>query len=318
MDAFAKFMQLAVQLGTPFLLATLGGICCEKVGNLNLGIEGMMMMGAFCGFWAALTSGNIFLGVAAAFLGGVLCALIYGFITITLMGNQTVTGFAMATFGAGLANFLGRNYSSNILSSEIIAPIGTKVIPGLSRIPVLGTMLFSQNVLVYAAILIAVILAVYFGKTNAGLSARIVGENPATADASGIHVVRCKYLHVLLGGGLCGLGGGYLSMVYVPYWQNDITAGMGWIAVALVIFSGWNPARAIFGCYLFGILKALAIKYQGITFTLLGLNFSVSSQLMDMMPYILTVAVLVISSITSRNKAVGPTSVGRAYFREDR
>jgi simple sugar transport system permease protein len=145
-----------------------------------------------------------------------------------------------------------------------------------------------------------------------------VGESPATADASGIHVDLYKYVHILLSGAFCGLGGAYLSLVYVPYWQDNITAGMGWIAVALVIFSGWHPIKAVLGCYLFGILKALPLKFQGVTFSFLGMKVAVASQIMDMIPYVLTVVVLVVAAITSKNRSVGPASVGRSYFREDR
>lgn len=318
MEALSLFLQLSVQLGTPFFLATLGGIMCEKVGNLNLGIEGMMMMGAFFGFRAAADSANVFAGVLTAFAGGMLAALIYAFITVTLKGDQTVTGFAITTFGTGLANFLGKDYQSMILPPEIIAPLATKPLGFLSKIPVLGTAVFTQSILVYIALAAAVLLQIYFKRTRFGLAARMVGENPATADATGVNVDLTKYIHIILGGGLCGLGGGYLSLVYVPYWQNNITAGMGWIAVALVIFSSWSPVRAIYGCYLFGILKALAIKFQGVSFTFLGLQLSVSPQLMDMMPYILTVAALVLAAVTSKSKTMGPAGIGKPYFREDR
>ena len=318
MNAVALFLQLSVQLGTPFLLATLGGIMCEKVGNLNLGIEGMMMMGAFFGFQCAYLSSNPAVGVLMAAIGGVIGAVIYAVITVTLKGNQTVTGFALATFGAGLANFLGKKYLSTILSSDITGPLGTRAIPALSRIPILGTMIFSQSVLVYISIGLAIVMLIYFKRTKFGLSARMIGENPATADASGIHVDRYKYIHIAIGGALCGLGGGYLSLVYVPYWQDNITAGMGWIAVALVIFSAWDPVRAIFGCYFFGVLKALAIKFQGVTIGTGAAQITVSSQIMDMLPYISTVVVLVISAIVSKQRGVGPAAVGQPYYREDR
>lgn len=318
MEGLALFLQLSIQMGTPFLLATLGGIICEKVGHLNLGIEGMMMMGAFAGFVVTNNVGNCWLGLIAACLGGALGALIYAVICVTLKGNQTVTGFALATFGAGLANFVGREYTSVILSNEVIAPLGVKVIPGLSKIPVLGTALFSQNVLVYVSIVLAVLIYLYFRYTRQGLAARMVGEDPATADASGVNVDRVKYVHILLGGALCGLGGAYVSVVYVPYWQDNITAGMGWIAVGLIVFSAWNSLRAIAGCYLFGVLKTFAIKFQGASFTVLGLQISVASQFLDMLPYLLTIIVLVIAAVTNKNRSVGPGAIGRPYFREDR
>ena len=318
MNDIALFLQMAVQLGTPFFLGTLGGILCEKVGNLNLGIEGMMMMGAFFGFKAAADLSNAWAGVAMAFVGGVLGALVYAVITVTLKGNQTVTGFAIATFGTGLANFLGKDYQSFILGREITSPLAQKAIPLLSRIPVLGPMLFDQSVFIYGSIAIAVLLGIYFKKTRYGLAARMVGEDPSTADASGINVDAVKYVHILAGGGLCGLGGGFLSLVYVPYWQNNITAGMGWISVALIIFCAWSPLRAIPGCYLFGIFKALAIKFQNVSFRVLGLQLSISSQIMDMMPYVLTIVVLVIAAVTGKERSGGPAATGKPYYREDR
>lgn len=318
MNELALFLQLSIQLGTPFLFGTLGGILCEKVGNMNLGIEGMMMMGAFFGFAAGFVTTNPVLAVLAAMVGGALGALIYAVITVTLKGNQTVTGFALTIFGSGLANFLGKPYSSQIMSNSVTSALGTHGIPGLEKIPVLGAAVFSQSLFVYFSIILAVGLLFYYQKTRFGLAARMVGESPATADASGINIDLYKYVHILLGGALCGLGGAYLSLVYVPYWQDNITAGIGWIAVALVIFSGWNPVKAVFGCYLFGILKALAVKFQGVTISVLGLDIAVASQVMDMIPYVLTVVVLVISAVTSKNRSVGPASVGKSYFREDR
>ena len=207
MNTVALFLQLSIQLGTPFLLGTLGGILCEKVGNLNLGIEGMMMLGALSGFAAGFHTHSAALAVLVAMAGGVIGALIYALITVTLKGNQTVTGFAMTIFGTGFANFMGKRYSSQIMDSGVTAALGTHTIPGLSKIPVLGTALFSQSLFVYVSILLAIAMCFYYKKTRFGLAARMVGESPATADASGINVDAYKYVHILLGGALCGLGG---------------------------------------------------------------------------------------------------------------
>lgn len=318
MEAWALFLQLSIQMGTPFLLATLGGILCEKAGNLNLGIEGMMMMGAYSGFIATFNSGNVLLGVPAALLGGALGALIYAIITVTFKGNQVVTGFALTTFGTGIANFLGKPHSSAFLNPSVTAPLGVKPIPLLSKIPFVGTVLFSQSVLVYVSVILAVLIYVYLKYTRFGLALRMVGEDSATADASGVNVDLYKYVHIVLGGALCGLAGGYISMVYVPTWQDNITAGIGWIAVGLIVFSSWNSLKAIGACYLFGILKALPIKFQTFSFTVLGLHVSVASQVLDMLPYILSIVVLVIAAITSKNRSVGPGRLGMPYFREDR
>lgn len=318
MNDLALFLQLSIQLGTPFLFGTLGGILCEKVGNMNLGIEGMMMMGSFFGFMAGFVTHSPLLAVLAAAAGGMAGSLLYAVITVTLKGNQTVTGFALTIFGTGLANFMGKQYSSQIMDSAVTSALGTHSIPVLSRIPVLGSAVFSQSLFVYTSILLAAVLCFYYQKTRFGLAARMVGESPATADASGISVDLYKYVHILLGGAFCGLGGAYLSLVYVPYWQDNITAGIGWMAVALVIFSGWHPVKAVFSCYLFGILKGLAVKFQGASFTILGLKLSIASQVMDMMPYILTVLVLVLAATSAKSRSVGPASVGKSYFREDR
>ena len=318
MNDLALFLQLSVQLGTPFLLATLGGIMSEKAGHLNLGIEGMMMLGSFFGFMAGIRTESPLLAVLAAAAGGAFGALIYAVITVSLKGNQTVTGFALTIFGTGFANFLGKAYSGQMMSGAVTSALGTHKIPGLSGIPVLGTAIFSQSLFVYFSLLAAVAMWVYYQKASLGLAVRMVGENPGAADASGIHVNLYKYIHVILGGALCGLAGAYLSLVYVPYWQDNITAGIGWIAVALIIFSAWSPIRAIFGCYLFGILKGMALKFQGVTVSVFGLNLSLASQVMDMMPYILTVLVLLITAISAKNRSVGPASVGKSYFREDR
>lgn len=318
MNEAALFFQMSVQLGTPFLLATLGGILCEKAGHLNLGIEGMMMLGAFFGFQAGFLSHSPAAAILMAAAGGALGALIYAVITVTLMGNQTVTGFALTIFGTGLANFLGKAYSSQIMDGAVTSTLGPRSIPGLSKIPFLGPVLFSQSLFVYLSLFLAVGLLFYYRKTRFGLAVRMVGENPGTADASGVNVTLYKYVHILFGGALCGLGGGYLSLVYVPYWQDNITAGMGWIAVALVIFSGWNPVKAIFGCYLFGILKGMTLKFQGSSLSVFGLDISLAAQVMDMLPYILTVAVLVLSAITKKGVGAGPAGVGKPYFREAR
>ena len=318
MDALAMFLQLSIQLGTPLLFATLGGILCERGGHLNLGIEGMMMTGALFGFHTAYATSNPFLAVLAAALAGLVTGLIYALITVSFRGNQTVTGFAITIFGAGFANFIGKGYSNLILSNEFIASLGTKEIPGLSKIPLIGTALFKQSILVPVALVAAILLWIYMYKTRYGLNMRMVGEDAAAADASGIHVTLYKYIHIALGGALCGIGGGYLSLVYVPRWQDDITAGMGWIAVALVIFATWNPMKAIFGAYLFGIFKGLAIKFQNVTFHIGGLDVSLTSQIMDMLPYLMTIIVLVLTTLSRKRENQAPAGIGKPYFREDR
>ncbi|MFR7474582.1 MAG: ABC transporter permease, partial [Christensenellales bacterium] len=235
--ATALFLQISVQMGTPILFGTLGGILGEKTGNLNLGVEGMMIMGAAVGFKVALVTANPWLAVLAAGIAGALGALIYCIVTVTFKGNQTVTGLALTIFGTGFAGMLGKSMSGVSLPQPVLDTFAAYDVPGLSKIPILGEAFFQQSIYVQIAPILAVLIYFFIKKTRIGLNMRAVGENPAAADASGINVNRYKYLSLLAGGFLCGVGGAYLSLVFVPSWQDNITNGLGWIAVALVIFS---------------------------------------------------------------------------------
>jgi simple sugar transport system permease protein len=310
------FLQTAVQMGTSILFATTGGIMCEKAGNTNLGIEGMMLMGASVGYWAGYTTGNPAFAVLAAGCAGMAGSLIYALITVTLRGNQVVTGLVLTIFGTGVAGFLGKTISSHVLPESVTNASKPVLIPLLNKIPVLGSALFSQNIYVYASIIIAVILYLYLKFTRFGLNLRSVGENPAAADASGINVTEYKYFHILLGGFLAGLGGAYLSLAFVPRWQENITAGAGWIAVAFIIFSTWNPLQAIAASYAFGALKGLAFKCQNIA--VLGRKLVISTQLLDMIPYVATIIVLVAMTMRKKQENQSPEALGNPYFREER
>ncbi len=310
------FLQTAVQMGTSILLATTGGIMCEKAGNTNLGIEGMMLMGASVGYWAGYTTGNPILAVIAAGCAGLAGSLIYAVITVTLRGNQVVTGLVLTIFGTGVAGFLGKTISSHVLPDSIHNAFVPLQIPLLNKIPVLGPALFSQSIYVYLSIIIAIVLYIYLNFTRFGLNLRAVGENPGAADASGINVTLYKYVHILMGGFLAGLGGAYLSLVFVPRWQENITAGAGWIAVAFIIFSTWNPLQAIAASYAFGALKGLAFKCQNIA--LFGHKIVISTQLLDMIPYVATIIVLVAMTMRKKRENQSPESLGNAYFREER
>ena len=312
------FLQLSVQLGTPLLLATLGGILCEKAGNLNLGIEGMMLVGAAMGFRIGYTTGNPFMAVAAAGVAGILCALIYGFITVTLRGNQVVTGLVLTIFGTGFSGFLGLEMLGAVLPVQISRTFAAVNIPLLSQIPIIGKMLFSQSIYIYFSLIAAILLYLYIKRTRPGLNLRAVGENPAAADASGISVTLYKYLHIMACGFFCGIAGAYLSLVFVPRWQESITAGAGWIAVALIIFATWNPLRAVFGAYLFGSLQALSYKLQGMVIPLGTWDLSVSSQFLSMLPYLMTIIVLVFITLQKKRENMAPTGLGQPYFREER
>jgi simple sugar transport system permease protein len=316
--ALTLFLQTAVQMGTHILFAVLGGILSEKVGHMNLGIEGMMLLGASVGFSAALSTANPLAAVCAAGIAGAFGALIYGVITITLRGNQVVTGLILTIFGTGVSGFLGKQLSGKALPEPVSRAFEPVAVPLLHRIPVAGQIFFEQSPYVLAGMVLAVILFLYFKYTRAGVNVRAVGENPAVADASGIPVVLYKYVHVTLGGFFCGVGGAYLSLVFVPRWQENITAGAGWIAVALIIFSTWNPLRAIFAAYLFGALKGVGFKFQNIDLSILGHRIVFYPQILDMLPYIATIAVLIFITRRKKREYQAPAGLGTPYFREER
>ena len=315
LTSLALFLQIAVQGGTPLLFGTLGGIMNEKVGHLNLGVEGMMMLGACMGYWAALKTESAVVAILVAGLAGTICALIYAVLTVTFRTNHTVTGLVTTIFGTGLANFIGKSLSTQTLSRNFTDQLAAVRIPVLSEIPVLGEMLFNQSVYVHIAIICAILLYIYMKKTSLGLKMRMIGENPGAADASGINITLYKYVHILIGGFLSGLGGAYITLVYVPVWTESVTGGQGWIAVALVIFSTWSPIKAIFGAYFFGMLRGLGFKLQNVAIPLIG---TIPSQFLDMVPYIVTILALVFMTLRKKKENQGPAALGLPYFREDR
>jgi simple sugar transport system permease protein len=265
----AAFFSAAIVAGTPLLFATLGEIITEKSGNLNLGVEGMMLMGAVMGFMVGLKTNSPFLALLAAAVAGGAGALIYAFLTVTLRANQVVSGLTLTIFGTGFSGFIGKSLVGEIMTPGIRSFFAPVKVPLLSKIPVVGPVLFNQDLFVYLGYILAVILGIYMYKTSWGLNLTAVGENPAAADVASISVSMYKYIHILTGGALCGLGGAYLSLVYVPAWQENITSGRGWIAVALVIFATWNPYKALFGSYLFGGLDIIGFRIQGSAFQLI-------------------------------------------------
>lgn len=318
MNMFLNFLTAAVFAGTPLLFGTLGEILNEKSGHLNLGVEGMMAMGACAGFMAGFLTDSLAIAIAAAFAAGLAGALIYAVLTITFMANQNVTGLTLTIFGVGISNFIGEymltstKTTSMKLPENITLQLANLDIPGLSSIPVVGKLLFSYNPFVYLGIVIAVICGIYLNQTKLGLNLRAVGENPGAADAAGIKVTKLKYLNVLLGGGICGIGGAYCSMVINGgVWMNNSVNGLGWIAVALVIFAAWSPNRAIFGSFIFGAFNIL--KYY-----LPKDIISVPNAFFDMLPFIITALVLVMTSIRKEKENSQPASCGSNYFREER
>jgi simple sugar transport system permease protein len=275
---------------------------------LNLGVEGMMLMGALSGFAVTVWTGNPWLGALAAIVVGGLFSLIHAFFTITLQANQVVSGLALTLFGSGLSSFLGQP----LVGQPAPASFGKIAVPLLSDIPVLGPILFRQDALTYLSFLLVPALWLFVFKTRPGLYLISVGESPATADAMGINVVGMRYGYVVAGGMLAGLGGAVVSVATNPGWTDNITAGRGWIAIALVIFATWNPARAALGAYLFGGVEALQFRLQ-------GEGTQISPFFLNMLPYIFTIVVLVIATRETLRRRLGaPAALGLPYMREER
>lgn len=247
----------------------------------------------------------------AGALGGAVGAFIYAFLTIELRANQTVTGLALSIFGAGFSSFMGKTLGGMSVPMSVRQFFNPVFIPILRDIPLLGQVFFNQDIYVYLGYICAIVMGIYLYKTRGGLILRAVGEDPATADAAGVNISLYKYVHTLIGGALCGLGGAYLSLVYVPTWQENIVAGRGWIAVALVIFSTWNPIKAIAGAFIFGGLDIIGFRLQ-------GTQFAVNQYIIDMLPYLVTIFVLVFVSMKKSKDNSPPKGLGVPYFREER
>jgi ABC-type uncharacterized transport system permease subunit len=311
MNGMTTFLAAAIVAGTPLLFATLGEILIERAGNLNLGVEGMMLMGAVIGFLVGLNTGNVFAALLGAMVAGAFGGLIFAFLTISLRANQVVTGLALATFGSGFSTLIGKQLVGQTAPAAVKSFFRPYSIPIISDIPVIGPIFFKHDAFVYLGYILAVVIGVYLYNTSKGLNLRAIGENPGCADAASINITLYKYVHILLGGALCGLGGAYLSLVYIPNWQENVVAGRGWIAIALVIFSAWNPYRAILGAFLFGGLDIIGFRLQ-------GAGIQVSQYLVDMLPYLVTITILVIVSMKKSKRNSPPKNLGTPYFREDR
>ncbi len=305
------FLSAAIIAGTPLLFATLGEIFSQKAGHLNLGVEGMMYMGAIIGFIVGLTTHNPLLAMFGAVVAGGVGALLYAFLTVSLRVNQTVCGLTLTIFGEGFASFLGQSVMGSIVPGDIKSFFVARPIPVLSSIPYIGDIFFNQDIFVYFGYISIIAATFYLFRTKKGLNLRAVGESAAAADASGINVTLYKYVHILLGGALCGLGGAYMSLVTVPVWQEHIIAGRGWIAVALVIFASWNPVKAMIGAFLFGGLSILGFRLQ-------SMGIHISQYLIDMLPYAATIIIVIISTRKNKKEDMPPADLGNPYFREER
>ena len=275
---FASLMVAA----TPIILAAIGELVVERAGVLNLGVEGMMITGAVCGFIVAVGTGSPWLGFIGAAIGGAILSLVFGFLTQVLLSNQVATGLALTLFGLGLSALMGQGY------------IGVKApsfpdwhIPLLGDIPVLGPIVFQHDPMVYVGLAIVAIVWAFLKYSRAGLILRAVGENHEAAHALGYHVIRVRIMAIMFGGACAGLGGAYLSLVRVPQWTEGMTAGAGWIALAIVVFASWRPGRLLLGAYLFGGVTVLQLNLQ-------AAGAAIAVEYLSMAPYLATIFVLVI------------------------
>lgn len=306
----------AIFYGTPLLFAALGEILTERSGVLNLGVEGMMLMGAVVGSFIASRMGGakymvLLVALLASMAAGALTALLHAFATITLRVNQTVSGLALTLLAGatGLSSYLANVWG---LKDPVPHQFTQLNVFGLKDVPLLGPLLFHHSLLTYLSWVLVAVCSWYLFRTRAGLNLRAVGESPATADAMGLNVVRTRYIHTLLGGALAGIGGICFSLSIVPTWQDGMTAGRGWIALALVIFGFWRPLWTMLGAYLFGALSSLSLILQ-------ARGFQIAPEILDSLPYVMTIVVLVaVSAGWSSRRLSAPDAMGQPYEREAR
>jgi general nucleoside transport system permease protein len=304
----------AVTYGTPLLYAALGELITERAGVLNLGVEGMMLVGAVMGFWAVQRTGSLALAVAVAAVAGASMALIHAFLVITLRANQIVSGLALVIFAgaAGLSSYIGNDLGlADQPARHVFAPIVPK---SWQQWDVVGPIVFKQSALVYASWLLVLLVGLYLNRTRLGLNVRAVGESPEAADAMGINVTAYRYAHTMLGGALAGVGGSCVTLWITPQWVDGITAGAGWIAIALVIFAFWRPALCLIGAYLFGAFSGIPYAFQA-----RGILKGIPPELFQALPYVMTIVVLVlVSSAGARRRLGAPAALGTPYVREER
>ncbi len=292
-----------ITAATPLVFAALGELVVEKSGVLNLGVEGMMIIGAVTAFWVAIATDSGLLGVLAGMFAGMVLAAIFAGITLGLLANQVATGLALTLFGLGLSALMGHQ-----LVGQAFSGIKGISIPYLSDLPLIGTLLFGLDPLVYFSVIMTAVVTWFLTRTRGGLILRAIGENHEAAHAIGHSVLKVRFLAILFGGAMAGIGGAYLSLAYTPLWAEGMTAGRGWIALALVVFAAWRPWRAFFGAYLFGGVFILQLHAQ-------GMGIALPSQILSMLPYLVTIAVLVwISANKNRQNANAPACLGKAFF----
>ncbi|MCD1264590.1 ABC transporter permease [Shinella sumterensis] len=302
MGIIEAILLTVVTAATPLVLASLGELVSERAGVLNLGVEGMMVMGAVLAFAATQATGSPYIGILAGIACGALFSLLFGFLTLTLVANQVATGLALTILGLGVSGQIGEPYVG--MSGVKLQPI---VIPLLSDIPFIGPILFKQDLIFYLSIALVFGVNWFLFRSRAGLKIRAIGDNHASAHALGIHVIRTRYLAVMFGGACAGLAGAQLSLVYTPQWVENMSAGRGWIALALVVFASWRPWRLLAGGYLFGAVSISQLHAQ-------ALGLGIPSQFLSALPYAATVIVLILISHNRRMTLINtPACLGKPF-----
>ena len=302
MDMLQAILLTVITAATPLVIAASGELVAERFGVLNLGVEGMTIMGAVCAFAITHMTGSPYLGILAGIASGAVFSLLFGFLTLTLVTNQVATGLALTILGLGVSGMLGESFVG--LPGIKLQPI---VFPVLSEIPFIGPLLFRQDLIFYMSIALVFGISWFLFKSRAGLKIRAIGDNHASAHALGINVIRTRYLAVMFGGACAGLAGAQLSLVYTPQWVENMSAGRGWIALALVVFASWRPWRLLAGGYLFGAVTIGQLHAQ-------AFGIGVPSQLLSALPYLATIVVLVIISHNRRTTLINtPASLGKSF-----
>ncbi|WP_422370078.1 ABC transporter permease [Hoeflea sp.] len=305
MDMTQAIILTIITAATPLLLAAIGELVVERSGVLNLGLEGMMIMGAVAAFAIAQLTGSAWLGALGGLVAGMLFSLLFGFLTLTLVANQVATGLALTILGLGLSGMIGEAFIG--LPGLKLAAIE---IPLLSDIPFVGRILFNQDPIFYISIIAVIGVNWFLFRSRAGLRLRAIGDNHSSAHALGVKVVRTRYLAVIFGGACAGLAGAHLSIVYTPQWVENMTAGRGWIALALVVFASWRPGRVLIGAYLFGAVSIGQLFAQ-------SRGIGIPSQFLSALPYLATIAVLVVISLNRRMTLINtPASLGKPFVPE--
>ncbi|WFS02302.1 ABC transporter permease [Rhizobium tumorigenes] len=302
MTFFEAVLLTIITASTPLVIAAIGELVAERAGVLNLGVEGMVVIGSVSAFAAAQLSGSAYIGLLAGIAGGALFSLLFSFLTLTLVANQVATGLALTIMGLGASGMIGESYVS--VPGIRLLPIE---IPLLSQIPYIGTVLFKQDIVFYLSIVLVIAVNWFLFRSRAGLKLRAIGDSHGSAHALGIPVIRTRYLAVMFGGACAGLAGAQLSLIYTPQWTENMSGGRGWIALALVVFSSWRPWRILAGGYLFGAVTILQLHAQ-------AFGIGIPAQFLSMLPYAATVIVLIIISQNRRMTLINtPASLGKSF-----